>query len=146
MDAQQKSSRPPQKSQWRANKLSQQNSPVERDRLCGLLCRLWMRRLPRFYEETSSCTGALHGEAPRCTLPLSRVIQGESLVSISPKAAEVAMPIARFMLALMIVSGTVFVALAVHARATTQAQTSALTGQVTSTEEGPMEGVLVTAK
>jgi virginiamycin B lyase len=56
------------------------------------------------------------------------------------------MPITRFMLALMIVSGTVFVALAVHARATTQAQTSALTGQVTSTEEGPMEGVLVTAK
>ena len=53
----------------------------------------------------------------------------------------------RLLLTLLVASGAAFLSQVGHSQIRNQTQTSAaLTGQVTSTEEGPMEGVLVTAK
>jgi virginiamycin B lyase len=53
----------------------------------------------------------------------------------------------RFLLILVIANGAAFVSQLGHSQVRNQTETSAaLTGRVASTEEGPMEGVLVTAK
>src|SRR2546430_13715180 len=52
-----------------------------------------------------------------------------------------------FMLVVVIATGVVFLSQAASAQTGSRTQSpAALTGQVTSAEEGPMEGVLVTAK
>src|SRR3979490_277052 len=65
----------------------------------------------------------------------------------SSNRTEVQMRTRLFMLAVVITTGVAFLSQAASAQTGSRTQSpAALTGQVTSAEEGPMEGVLVTAK
>src|ERR1035437_1451571 len=65
----------------------------------------------------------------------------------SSRRMEAPMRTRRLLFIATIASGLVFLSQAASAQTRKQAQApAALTGQVTSTQEGPMEGVLVTAK
>src|SRR5882762_1519462 len=65
----------------------------------------------------------------------------------SSNRTEVQMRTRRFLLVVVIAAGVAFLSQAASAQTGGRAQSSAaLTGQVTSAEEGPMEGVLITAK
>src|ERR1700731_1995775 len=68
------------------------------------------------------------------------------LLSLSNRT-EVQMRMRLFMLVVVIAAGVAFLSQAASTQTANRAQSpAALTGQVTSAEEGPMEGVLVTAK
>src|SRR5712692_8106006 len=65
----------------------------------------------------------------------------------SSKRSEVQMRTRHFLLVVLIATGVGFLSQAAFAQTGNRAQSpAALTGQVTSAEEGPMEGVLITAK